>query len=82
LPDLGTLAGQARALRAQLSADLASSISGPSSLTGAELRVLPMPTTHLSIPEIGAVLFLSLADTRVHLQPSRRIGQKGFTEDL
>jgi LuxR family maltose regulon positive regulatory protein len=58
-PDLGTLVGQARALRAQLSADLASSIPGPSSLTGAELRVLPMLTTHLSLPEIGAELFLS-----------------------
>jgi LuxR family maltose regulon positive regulatory protein len=58
-PDLGTLVGQARALRAQLSADLASSIPGPSSLTGAELRVLPMLTTHLSFPEIGAELFLS-----------------------
>src|SRR6266699_4826712 len=58
-PDLGTLVGQARALRAQLSADLASSIPGPSCLTGAELRVLPMLTTHLSLPEIGAELFLS-----------------------
>jgi LuxR family maltose regulon positive regulatory protein len=58
-PDLGTLVGQARALRAQLSADLASRIPGPSSLTSAELRVLPMLTTHLSLPEIGAELFLS-----------------------
>ena len=32
---------------------------GPSSLTGAELRVLPMLATHLSFPEIGADLFLS-----------------------
>jgi LuxR family maltose regulon positive regulatory protein len=32
---------------------------GPSSLTSAELRVLPMLTTHLSLPEIGAELFLS-----------------------
>ena len=58
-PDLGTLVGQAQALRAQLSADLASSIPGPSSLTSAELRVLPMLTTHLSLPEIGAELCLS-----------------------
>jgi LuxR family transcriptional regulator, maltose regulon positive regulatory protein len=58
-PDLGTLVDQARALRAQLSADLASSIPRPSSLTSAELRVLPMLTTHLSFPEIGAELFLS-----------------------
>jgi LuxR family transcriptional regulator, maltose regulon positive regulatory protein len=58
-PDLGTLVDQAQALRAQLSADLALSIPGPSSLTGAELRVLPMLTTHLSLPEIGAELSLS-----------------------
>ena len=58
-PDLGTLVDQAQALRDQLSADLASSIPGPSSLTSAELRVLPMLTTHLSLPEIGAELCLS-----------------------
>ena len=28
-------------------------------MTGAEFRVLPMLTTHLSFPEIGAELFLS-----------------------
>jgi LuxR family transcriptional regulator, maltose regulon positive regulatory protein len=58
-PDLGTLVGEARALRAQLSAERALSIPGTSSLTSAELRVLPMLTTHLSFPEIGADLFLS-----------------------
>jgi LuxR family maltose regulon positive regulatory protein len=58
-PDLGTLVGEARALRAQLSADHAPSIPGASSLTGAELRVLPMLVTHLSFSEIGAELFLS-----------------------
>ena len=30
-----------------------------SSLTAAELRVLPLLATHLSFPEIGAALFLS-----------------------
>jgi LuxR family transcriptional regulator, maltose regulon positive regulatory protein len=34
------------------------SIGGPN-LTGAELRLLPLLTTHLSLPEIGAELFLS-----------------------
>jgi LuxR family maltose regulon positive regulatory protein len=28
-------------------------------LSGAELRLLPLLTTHLSLPEIGAELFLS-----------------------
>jgi LuxR family maltose regulon positive regulatory protein len=58
-PDLGTLVGEARALRTQLSAERAPAVPGASSLTGAELRVLPMLATHLSFPEIGADLFLS-----------------------
>jgi LuxR family maltose regulon positive regulatory protein len=58
-PDLGTLVGEAQALRTQLSAERAPSVPGASSLTGAELRVLPMLATHRSFPEIGADLFLS-----------------------
>ena len=58
-PDLGTLAGEARALRALLSAERGPSAAGASSLTAAELRVLPMLATHLSFPEIGTEMFLS-----------------------
>jgi LuxR family maltose regulon positive regulatory protein len=58
-PHLGTLVGEARALRTQLSAERAPTVPGASSLTGAELRVLPMLATHLSFPEIGTDLFLS-----------------------
>ena len=58
-PDLGTLVCEAQALRTQLSEDHAPSVPGASSLTSAELRVLPMLATHLSFPEIGADLFLS-----------------------
>ncbi|HEY6312766.1 MAG TPA: LuxR C-terminal-related transcriptional regulator [Streptosporangiaceae bacterium] len=58
-PDLGTLVGEARALRARLSAEQAPSIPGASSLTTAELRVLPMLATHMSFPEISAEMFLS-----------------------
>ncbi len=58
-PDLGTLAGEARALRIRLSAERAPSAPGVSSLTTAELRVLPMLATHLSFPEIGAEMFQS-----------------------
>ena len=39
--------------------DDAPAVPGVSSLTGAELRVLPMLATHLSFSEIGAGLFLS-----------------------
>jgi LuxR family transcriptional regulator, maltose regulon positive regulatory protein len=58
-PDLGSLVAEARALRGRLSADRAPSAPGASSLTAAELRVLPMLATHLSFPEIGAEMFLS-----------------------
>ncbi len=58
-PDLGTLVGEARGLRARLSAERAPSAPGASSLTAAELRVLPMLATHLSFPEIGTEMFLS-----------------------
>jgi LuxR family transcriptional regulator, maltose regulon positive regulatory protein len=58
-PDLGALAEQAAALRARLSKERGADTPAPSSLTTAELRILPMLATHLSFPEIGAELFLS-----------------------
>ncbi len=58
-PDLGTLAGEARALRSQLANERAPGVPGASSLTAAELRILPLLATHLSFPEIGAETFLS-----------------------
>ena len=58
-PGLGTLVGEARELRARLSAERGPAARGVSSLTTAELRVLPMLATHLSFPEIGAEMFLS-----------------------
>jgi ATP/maltotriose-dependent transcriptional regulator MalT len=58
-PDLGTLAGQTRALQARLAAERRSGGHGASSLTAAELRVLPLLATHLSGPEIAGELFLS-----------------------
>ena len=58
-PGLGTLVDEARALRDQLSKERGSNTPGPSALTAAELRLLPMLCTHLSFPEIGAAMFLS-----------------------
>ena len=58
-PDLGVLVGEAQALRDRLCSEHARSVPGASSLTAAELRVLPLLATHLSFPEIGAELFLS-----------------------
>jgi LuxR family maltose regulon positive regulatory protein len=58
-PDLGTLNGEAAALRARLRTERGPGAPGVSALTGAELRILPLLATHLSYPEIGAELFLS-----------------------
>ena len=58
-PRLGTLVGEARELRARLSREHGSSVPGASALTAAELRLLPLLSTHLSFPEIAEQMFLS-----------------------
>ena len=58
-PGLGTLVGQAEAFRARLSRDRGASVPGASALTAAELRLLPLLSTHLSFPEIAAEMVLS-----------------------
>jgi LuxR family maltose regulon positive regulatory protein len=58
-PGLGILAGEAEALRAQLSKQRSPAGPGASALTAAELRLLPLLSTHLSFPEIAEDLFLS-----------------------
>jgi len=58
-PGLVALAGEAETLRAQLAKERGPAIPGASALTAAELRTLPLLSTHLSFPEIAAELFLS-----------------------
>jgi LuxR family maltose regulon positive regulatory protein len=58
-PDMGNLPGQAETLRAQLSRGSGTSGPAASALTVAELRLLPLLCTHLSIPEIAGEVFLS-----------------------
>ena len=58
-PGLGTLVGEAEALRARLAKERGSSVPGASALTAAELRLLPLLATHLSFPQIAAEMFLS-----------------------
>jgi LuxR family maltose regulon positive regulatory protein len=58
-PGLGTLTGQARALRARLPGGQGPVASGASALTAAELRLLPLLATHLSLAEIAAELAIS-----------------------
>ena len=58
-PDLGTLVGEAQELRSRLAAERGPFIAGASALTDAELRLLPLLATHLSVPETGAELVLA-----------------------
>jgi LuxR family maltose regulon positive regulatory protein len=59
-PDMGTLRAAVDALRHRLSALVDARLSGwPSTLTAAELRLLPVLATHLSFREIGERLFIS-----------------------
>jgi LuxR family maltose regulon positive regulatory protein len=58
-PGLGAFAAQTEDLRAELAQARGSFTQGASALTAAELRLLPMLSTHLSFPEIATELFLS-----------------------
>ncbi len=57
-PQMGTLIEQIDELRAQVRAQPVGG-RGASTLTSAELRLLPLLPTHLSFPEIGERLFIS-----------------------
>ena len=58
-PRLGTLVELARELRQRVAATSTPSGEWALSLTAAELRLLPLLTTHLAFPQIGDRLFLS-----------------------
>ena len=58
-PDLGTLVAQVGQLQAQLSKQHDPDAPGASALTAAELRLLPLLCTHMTVAEIAADLILS-----------------------
>ncbi len=58
-PALGTLVAEADDVRAKLSTVAGQSSGWASTLTAAELRLLPLLTTHLSFREIAERLFVS-----------------------
>jgi LuxR family transcriptional regulator, maltose regulon positive regulatory protein len=58
-PALGTLIGDAKVVRARISTVADQSSGWVSTLTAAELRLLPLLTTHLSFREIAERLFVS-----------------------
>jgi LuxR family transcriptional regulator, maltose regulon positive regulatory protein len=57
-PDLGILSGQTALLQSKLDALRETTTSAPA-LTSAELRLLPLLSTHLTFREIGERLYLS-----------------------
>jgi LuxR family maltose regulon positive regulatory protein len=80
-PDLGILAGEAEALRARLAQEHGASIPGASALTVAELRLLPLLSTHLSFPEIAAELFVSPNTAKTHaVSIYRKLGASTRTQ--
>ena len=58
-PSLGALVAQAESVRSRLGSVGSQSSGWASTLTAAELRLLPLLTTHLSFREIAERLFLS-----------------------
>ena len=62
-PDLGVLPRQAEELQSRL-AQIKAVAAGASSLTSAELRLLPLLSTHLSFREMGERLYISTNTVR------------------
>jgi LuxR family transcriptional regulator, maltose regulon positive regulatory protein len=58
-PRLGSLVGKAERIRTEIAAAVDESSGWASTLTAAELRLLPLLTTHLSFREIADRLFVS-----------------------
>jgi LuxR family maltose regulon positive regulatory protein len=58
-PNLGTFVTEVGDISSKLSEHLGRSTVGPSALTTAELRLLPMLCTHLTVKEIAAELYVS-----------------------
>ena len=62
-PDLGVLPRQAEELQSRLT-QIKAVAAGTSSLTAAELRLLPLLSTHLSFREMGERLYISTNTVR------------------
>jgi LuxR family maltose regulon positive regulatory protein len=82
-PDLGTLVDEVADLRAVLATDRGPLTATVSQLTAAEIRPLPMLTTHLTYQEIADELFLS--KHTIHSQVRsifRKFGATGRSEAI
>ncbi len=65
-PDLGTLATATRQLGERVAQITEATPVGASTLTAAELRLVPLLPTHLTYPEIGERLFISRHTVKTH----------------
>jgi LuxR family maltose regulon positive regulatory protein len=81
-PDLGMLPNEAAELRVTVDT-MRGAAMGASSLTTAELRLLPLLATHLSYPQIGERLHLSRHTVKSHaLSVYRKLGVSSRSEAI
>jgi LuxR family maltose regulon positive regulatory protein len=81
-PDIGIVASEADELERRLDTIRVGPL-GASSLTAAELRVLPLLATHLSHAEIGARLHVSRNTVKTHAAAiSRKLGASSRSETI
>ena len=82
-PDLGVLNDQAAELQQRLAASNQLDDNWASSLTGAELRLLPLLTTHLSFREIAERLFVSRNTVKTQaISVYRKLGVSSRSEAI
>jgi LuxR family maltose regulon positive regulatory protein len=82
-PRLGILIGQAEAVREQLTIVADKESGWASTLTAAEIRLLPLLTTHLSFREIAERLFVSRNTVKTQaISVYRKLGASSRSEAI
>jgi LuxR family maltose regulon positive regulatory protein len=82
-PKLGTLVAEAEGVRARISRVAEESSGWASTLTAAELRLLPLLTTHLSFREIAERLFVSRNTVKTQaISVYRKLDASGRSEAI
>jgi len=81
-PHLGILVDQTEGLRRQVG-EMSADVAGSSTLTTAELRLLPLLPTHLSFREIGERLFVSTNTVKTQaISIYRKLGASSRSEAI
>jgi LuxR family transcriptional regulator, maltose regulon positive regulatory protein len=81
-PDLGVIPKQCAELRTAVDT-MREGVAGASSLTNAELRLLPLLSTHLSFREIGERLFVSRHTVKAQaMSVYRKLGVSSRSEAI